>query len=72
MLCTEFTDVIDELLESDPAGWDPELLGHLHDCPPCLVYLQQMQDLRRMLDELARDCLPADDRRIAELLARLR
>lgn len=48
--CVEFVRMVDELVESDPSRWGAVVAKHLDDCPPCLVYLQQMLDLKILLE----------------------
>jgi hypothetical protein len=50
--CVEFVRLVDELVDSDPARWGPIVAKHLADCPPCLVYLQQMLDLKILLNHV--------------------
>ncbi|WP_068187088.1 hypothetical protein [Mycobacterium sp. UM_CSW] len=50
--CVDFVRLVDELVDSDPAGWGPIVAKHLDDCPPCLVYLQQMLDLKILLNHV--------------------
>jgi len=44
--------LVDDLVESDPGQWGAIVTKHLEDCPPCLVYLQQMLDLRVLLNHV--------------------
>jgi hypothetical protein len=48
--CVEFVRMVDELVDTDPKLWGAVVAKHLEDCPPCLVYLQQMLDLKVLLD----------------------
>lgn len=50
--CVEFVRLVDELVESDPEQWGAIVAKHLEDCPPCLVYLQQMLDLKVLLNHV--------------------
>lgn len=50
--CVEFVRLVDDLVDSDPARWGPIVAKHLEDCPPCLVYLQQMLDLKILLNHV--------------------
>jgi hypothetical protein len=50
--CVDFVRLVDELVDSDPGQWGPIVAKHLEDCPPCLVYLQQMLDLKIMLNHV--------------------
>ncbi|MHA7651650.1 hypothetical protein ACX9NE_22020 [Mycobacterium sp. ML4] len=50
--CVEFVRLVDELMESDPRQWGAIVAKHLEDCPPCLVYLQQMLDLKVLLSHV--------------------
>lgn len=54
MDCTEFVLLVDELVATDPDHWGPVIDKHLADCPPCLIYLQQMLDIQTILAQ-ARD-----------------
>lgn len=47
--CVELVRLVDDLVDSDPRQWDAIVARHLADCPPCLVYLQQMLDLKALL-----------------------
>jgi hypothetical protein len=48
--CVDFVRLVDDLVDSDPDQWGPIVAKHLEDCPPCLVYLQQMLDLKVLLN----------------------
>ncbi|OBJ52413.1 hypothetical protein [Mycobacterium sp. 1423905.2] len=50
--CVDFVRLVDDLVESDPAQWGPIVARHLEECPPCLVYLQQMLDLKVLLNHV--------------------
>ena len=50
--CVDFVRLVDDLVESDPQLWGPIVAKHLEDCPPCLVYLQQMLDLKVLLNHV--------------------
>lgn len=50
--CVEFVRLVDDLVESDPREWGAIVAKHLEDCPPCLVYLQQMLDLKVLLNHV--------------------
>ncbi|MCV7029316.1 hypothetical protein [Mycobacterium sherrisii] len=50
--CVDFVRMVDDLVDSDPAQWGPIVAKHLEDCPPCLVYLQQMLDLKVLLNHV--------------------
>lgn len=50
--CVDFVRLVDDLVDSDPAQWGPIVAKHLEDCPPCLVYLQQMLDLKVLLNHV--------------------
>lgn len=47
--CADFVLLVDDLVDSDPLEWGAIVTKHLDDCPPCLVYLRQMVDLRILL-----------------------
>jgi hypothetical protein len=48
--CVDFVRLVDDLVDSNPDQWGPIVAKHLEDCPPCLVYLQQMLDLKILLN----------------------
>jgi hypothetical protein len=50
--CIDFVRLVDELVDSDPRQWGPIVARHLEDCAPCLVYLQQMLDLKILLSHV--------------------
>ena len=50
--CVEFVRLVDDLVDLDPKHWGPIVAKHLEDCPPCLVYLQQMLDLKILLNHV--------------------
>jgi hypothetical protein len=50
--CVDFVLLVDALVDSDPGEWGPIVVKHLADCPPCLVYLQQMLDLKILLNHV--------------------
>ena len=50
--CVEFVRLVDDLVESDPRQWGAIVAKHLNECPPCLVYLQQMLDLKVLLNHV--------------------
>jgi hypothetical protein len=50
--CVEFVRLVDDLVESDPRHWGAIVAKHLEECPPCLVYLQQMLDLKVLLNHV--------------------
>ena len=50
--CVEFIRLVDDLVESDPEQWGAIVAKHLDECPPCLVYLQQMLDLKILLNHV--------------------
>ncbi|MCV7103086.1 hypothetical protein [Mycobacterium palustre] len=52
--CVDFVRLVDELVDSDPQLWGPIVAKHLEECPPCLVYLQQMLDLKILLNHVFR------------------
>lgn len=47
--CVDFVRLVDDLVDADPEHWGPIVAKHLEECPPCLVYLQQMLDLKVLL-----------------------
>jgi hypothetical protein len=50
--CVDFVRLVDDLVDSNPDQWGPIVAKHLEDCPPCLVYLQQMLDLKILLNHV--------------------
>ncbi|WP_301149981.1 hypothetical protein [Mycobacterium simiae] len=50
--CVDFVRIVDDLVDSDPAQWGPIVAKHLEDCPPCLAYLQQLLDLKVLLNHV--------------------
>ncbi|BDB42329.1 MULTISPECIES: hypothetical protein [Mycobacterium] len=50
--CVEFVRLVDDLVDSDPQRWGAIVARHLEECPPCLVYLQQMLDLKVLLSHV--------------------
>jgi hypothetical protein len=50
--CVEFVRLVDDLVESEPRQWGAIVARHLEECPPCLVYLQQMLDLKVLLNHV--------------------
>ncbi|WP_134428222.1 hypothetical protein [Mycobacterium ulcerans] len=48
--CVEFVHLVDDLVDADPQQWGAIVEKHLQDCPPWLVYLQQMLDLKILLN----------------------
>lgn len=65
--CVEFVRLVDELMESDPRQWGAIVAKHLEDCPPCLVYLQQMLDLKVLLSHV-HDGEKLSDRQISGVI----
>lgn len=72
MDCAYFLPLVDDLLDIDDAAWDARVVRHLDECPPCRIFLNQLQDLRRILRSQADAALPLTDPRITALLARAR
>jgi hypothetical protein len=50
--CVDFVRLVDDLVDADPRHWGAIVAKHLEDCPPCLVYLQQMLDLKVLLNHV--------------------
>lgn len=50
--CVDFVRLVDDLVDSDPKQRDAIVAKHLEECPPCLVYLQQMLDLKVLLNHV--------------------
>jgi predicted anti-sigma-YlaC factor YlaD len=66
--CIDFLPLVDDLLEIDDEGWDAQVVRHLEECPPCRIFLEQLQDLRRMLRAQDDEALALSDPRIRMLL----
>jgi hypothetical protein len=52
MDCVDFVRLVDDLVDSDPQQWGAIVEKHLEDCDPCLIYLQQMLDLKVLLNHV--------------------
>ena len=52
MDCVDFVRLVDDLVDSDPQEWGAIVEKHLEDCDPCLIYLQQMLDLKVLLNHV--------------------
>ena len=50
--CVDFVRLVDDLVDSDPEHWGTIVEKHLEDCDPCLTYLQQMLDLKVLLNHV--------------------
>jgi hypothetical protein len=50
--CVDFVRLVDDLVDSDPEQWGAIVEKHLEDCDPCLIYLQQMLDLKVLLNHV--------------------
>jgi hypothetical protein len=50
--CVDFVRLVDDLVDSDPQQWGAIVEKHLEDCDPCLIYLQQMVDLKVLLNHV--------------------
>jgi predicted anti-sigma-YlaC factor YlaD len=50
--CTDFVLLVDDLVDSAPEQWGAVVAKHLRECPPCLIYLQQMHDLKILLSHV--------------------
>ena len=50
--CVDFVRLVDDLVDSDPEHWGTIVEKHLEDCDPCLIYLQQMLDLKVLLNQV--------------------
>ena len=68
--CVEFVNLAHQLLDADESTWDRKIHAHLASCPPCEVYLRQLEDLRTLLRSLG-PALPADDPRLLTALKAL-
>jgi hypothetical protein len=68
--CVEFVRLVDDLVDSDPQQWGAIVARHLEECPPCLVYLQQMLDLKVLLNRVCAEQRVAD-RDVAEVIKRI-
>jgi predicted anti-sigma-YlaC factor YlaD len=70
--CIDFLPLVDDLLDIDDKGWDAQVVRHLEECPPCRIFLEQLQDLRRILRAQDEEALPLSDPRVRTLLAHAR
>jgi hypothetical protein len=52
MDCVDFVRLVDDLVDADPQQWGAIVEKHLEDCDPCLIYLQQMLDLKVLLNHV--------------------
>lgn len=50
--CVDFVRLVDDLVDCDPQQRGAIVAKHLDECPPCLVYLQQMLDLKVLLNHV--------------------
>ncbi|BBX96711.1 anti-sigma factor [Mycobacterium lacus] len=50
--CVDFVRLVDDLVDSDPQQWGAMVAKHLEECPPCRVYLEQMLDLKILLNHV--------------------
>jgi hypothetical protein len=50
--CVDFVRLVDDLVDSDPQRWGAIVARHLEECPLCLTYLQQMLDLKVLLNHV--------------------
>ena len=66
--CIDFLPLVDTLLDIDDKHWDATMVRHLHECPPCRVFLEQLIDLRHLLRATDGDTVGPDDPRIRALL----
>jgi hypothetical protein len=66
--CVQFLTVVDDLLECSDDIWEESIARHLRDCPPCEIFLEQLQDLRTVLQMQQDEALPPEDPRIAAIL----
>ncbi|HET6501418.1 MAG TPA: hypothetical protein VFG87_11715 [Amycolatopsis sp.] len=70
--CVDFLGLVDDLVEVDDERWDAQVTRHLRECPPCRIFLEQLQDLRRILRTRTDETLPLTDPRITSLLTHAR
>lgn len=49
--CDEFVHLVDELIQTPREQWGPAIERHIAECPPCLVYIEQMLDLHKILSD---------------------
>lgn len=68
--CVEFVQLVDDLVDSDPQQWGAIVARHLDECPPCLVYLQQVLDLKVLLSQVSVAEVIADED-VAAVMERL-
>lgn len=66
--CVKFLENVYDLLECSEAEWAHAMVRHLHECPPCGVFLRQLQDLRVLLHAEGADMFDPDDPRIAGIV----
>jgi predicted anti-sigma-YlaC factor YlaD len=70
MDCVDFLQRVDGLLDVDDDLWDARVRRHLVDCPPCRIFLEQLQDLCELLRAApTRDSVPPDDPRITAIMS---
>ena len=67
MTCSELVELVTDYLEGRLAPADLESFeGHLSECPPCGIYLEQMRITLRALGRIPEETISAETR--AELL----
>ncbi|MGA9870730.1 MAG: hypothetical protein WBQ44_06270 [Rhodococcus sp. (in: high G+C Gram-positive bacteria)] len=65
--CLDFLPLVDELLDIDDKDWDATVVRHLQQCPPCRIFLEQLEDLRHLLRSRDSETIGPDDPRIVSL-----
>ena len=68
--CVAFVALAHELIDADESTWAREVHAHLAACPPCEIYLRQLEDLRTLLRGLD-PAVARDDPRVVAALAAL-
>lgn len=67
--CVDFLPLVDDLLEIDDKDWDAAVVRHVRQCPPCRIFLEQLEDLRSLLRSQDDETIQPDDPRIVSLFA---
>jgi len=68
--CVRFVEVADALVDLPEARWGESLRRHVEVCPPCRVFLEQLQDLRLLLREWVVVPVGPEDPRLDRVLER--
>lgn len=67
--CREFLEIANDLMEQHKETWSQAVTEHLSSCPPCLIYLEQIQDLHHLLATLPRKELIPNQEQIRSIIA---